>query len=591
MRTTWDVQAIRTWPLLVVGAAVLALPGTASATPAKKLTVAGAIEVVHSHGGKGGRSIDRPFLRVSRHKLYSLRFNGRKPELNGTMRAVVRGKLRGDRLAVSSFKRQPGATASAVKTGPHRTAVILVRYRNDTNPANLLDLAQTRGKVFGNTDSANNFFKEVSNNKISLTGDVFDWRVAPIDLPTTGGQCDWGALGNAAGVPGDPSYTNYDHYMFVFRKPAACGDKPAAAQVPGKISWYPISSGSADGPLHWPIVAHEVGHNLGLGHAGSLICYQDNTITSGHSKVPVSDRCTDAEYGDPYDAMGSDKAVRHHYSGLKKADLGFLTGRVKTVTGDGVYAIQPSVSSSLYTGDQLLRIPVAKAINGNATPNYYVDWRQSFGTFDSFAVNDPGVTGVSVRVGKEIGTINGRSWMMDNNPLLSNGPPVQGPVAVGKTFEDPDTISIKTESISSADSRCAGKACAVVRVSGFRARVERVGATLVYKAGYNQNNDVHVVGSSTKMYVRDESGNAIDAGPGCVPTRPTTESIATGRESPASISTPRMATTSCGLSAPRQRPPSGAARVTIYCMAAAVQTRCSAVTATTSSTACSATTR
>ena len=55
------------------------------------------------------------------------------------------------------------------------------------------------------------------------------------------------------------------------------------------------------------VLAHELGHNLGLAHAGGLSC------TNAATPAPMGDSCSaDAgcEYADPFDAMGERRGTR-----------------------------------------------------------------------------------------------------------------------------------------------------------------------------------------------------------------------------------------------------------------------------------------
>src|SRR6266545_3373080 len=114
-----------------------------------------------------------------------------------------------------------------------------------------------------------------------------------------------------------------------------------------------------------PVVTHEMGHNFGLLHAGSLNC----------GAVSMGGSCGVAEYGDPFDTMGNSHAM--HFNAQQKALLNWIpASSVKTHTSGSVnYALDPleSPSGSVYA----IKIPTASA---NRT--YWLEFRQPIG-FDS----------------------------------------------------------------------------------------------------------------------------------------------------------------------------------------------------------------
>lgn len=74
----------------------------------------------------------------------------------------------------------------------------------------------------------------------------------------------------------------------------------------GGLVWVDLGARHGSGlPLSAAtgMVAHEVGHNLGLGHGKSRVCAGSATDSVVRAGVPVAP-CRDIEYGDPFNVMG-----------------------------------------------------------------------------------------------------------------------------------------------------------------------------------------------------------------------------------------------------------------------------------------------
>ena len=74
----------------------------------------------------------------------------------------------------------------------------------------------------------------------------------------------WASLAKTAAAVNGFNAANYDHVIYLFPAQSSCG-WAGLAYMPGKDSWV-------NGELSVRVTAHELGHNLGLNHAGSWDC-------------------------------------------------------------------------------------------------------------------------------------------------------------------------------------------------------------------------------------------------------------------------------------------------------------------------------
>lgn len=323
----------------------------------------------------------------------------------------------------------PGSTGAAAGAEPvsalsapmtRKIAVILYHWSTQTAP---WTVDYTRGNMYTNPLSVSKYYEEVSYGQTLIrghlnptTGDVFGWYVLPGAPPGCGqgGASDAAALAAADGFVD----SNYQHVIYAFAG-TSCG-WVGMAEYWGRRAY--INHGWFD----VGIVSHELGHNLGLGHARSKSC------TSGGVPVALSPTCTTAEYGDRFDIMGGASLHRHFKPENKNARGWLAPENIQTVTTDGTYAVAPHELAS--PGVQMLSIAEV------GQPGFSVEFRQPYGVFDDFAPTDPAVNGTLIR----------DDSLLDMTPGSAGGF-LDAALPAGQTFTDPATgLKIKTSSVSAS---------------------------------------------------------------------------------------------------------------------------------------------
>lgn len=270
--------------LAVLGLALCASPAlTLAQTPSSNgqdAELEGTLEILHEDSPNGSRYT---YFLHSGGARYSLHFADGRPEhlLTGaTIR--VKGVQVGNTLALgggSGNVKTVAAAPTPSTLGAQQTLVILVNFQD--NPTEPYTIADAQTAVFG---AASNFFLEGSYNQTWLAGDVVGWFT--IALSST--VCDVTTLATeaqAAASAAGANLSTYTHYVYIFQN--ACGGL-GLSTVGGNPSQSWIN-----GTLELRVIAHELGHGLGLWHSHALEC---GTVTLGLT-------CTVYEYDNFFDAM------------------------------------------------------------------------------------------------------------------------------------------------------------------------------------------------------------------------------------------------------------------------------------------------
>jgi chitodextrinase len=411
--------------------ALLILPATAFAGSASR-TLQGTL--VAAHGDSFGqtaassKSIWHDTLVTANGKV-TLSFSGTRPAgfYNGA-RVRVRGTMSGSILKVGGNKADAQVTQNTVVAAPSakKLAVLLVKFA-DTDPEPYT-ISQVQQVMFSNSDSVANYFNEESYGQLTMTGDVFGY----FTISTNTVACDFTDIGNkarAAAAAAGIDLSSYTQIQYLHNYLSSCG-WAGLAYVPGRDSWI-------NQYLGLRVPSHELSHNLGVHHASTMSC------TVGGVRVTLSANsadCSSSEYGDPFSVMGS--ATSRHTHNQQLASLTWLSGgALQTVSTSGTYQLA-SADLTSSASPRAVRVP-----RGSTGTWFYLELRSPTGTnFDTFSPSDPAVTGVSIRISNDWGTII-QSQLLDTTPGTSSY--LDAPLQVGQSFTDPlSGVTITTVSVA-----------------------------------------------------------------------------------------------------------------------------------------------
>jgi hypothetical protein len=352
-------------PLEVANVETLAAPPPAP--PATAVEVQGALAIAHADDFAAGKSRYIYQVHDDVGQITTLAIAALPRALRGGMRVMVSGQrsdastLRPAKITILSAPAGGAASTADMLAKAATTSsvlVILANFNNTVAPA--YTPAQAQQVMATDTYSVANYYSDTSYGQQLLNVTVTSTWVTM----NMAASCDWSTIGSkaeAAAVAANPAYnaSNYNFVVYLFPTQSCGWLGLAYVGFPHK-AWI-----NGTGAFRTQVISHEMGHNFGLWHAGSLNC----------GAVAIGGSCSVAEYGDPFDTMGNSHAM--HFNARQKSLLSWIpASSVKThTTGSVNYTLNPieQPGGLVYA----IKIPTASA---NRT--YWLEFRQPIG-FDS----------------------------------------------------------------------------------------------------------------------------------------------------------------------------------------------------------------
>ena len=251
------------------------------------------------------------------------------------------------------------------------------------------------------TDTAG-WFKRVSRGRHHVTSRVTPW------LEVDGGDSNCADLETplqralAAARESGFGTGGYNRFMVVSPQCAST----SFGELSGRVTWI------REAQPYLAVILHELGHNLGLDHANSWICSQQQ------ARVSQGGRCAIQEYGDMWGAMG---LSTRPYSVPQLQQLGWAR-RVATTRRSGTWTLHDAERSG--QGVQALRVR-----SGNLS--YWLEYHTNPVALAASA----GTMGISGVPGLEIRLDTGAESLL----ILDAAP---GNPDASLTFPDPDFVDV-----------------------------------------------------------------------------------------------------------------------------------------------------
>lgn len=363
----------------------------------------GILRAVVADDFKGHRSWTNWYLHVGEER-FQVYLPAKAPHRSGST-VSVQGMKSGGRIAASSVTVEANTTQAQCTTiGPQNIAVIMVTTPSKPSFPDGVTADSVYKSFFASAAgdlSLNNYWQETSYGLTSAVGKVFGPFPVTVDP-----ACQYSASEGTASINDDftaaalaaagaaADLTVFSRLVIVFpdNSCAFSGMSQIGCTSPPSLSWLPADQPWNGLALYPSVVAHELGHALGLGHASSD---DYGGVPLGPTGVPGSL----TEYGDPFSVMGggNDASAFSQYSAEHKGlILNWLpVGSYQEVRSSGSFDLRPFESPNGLRALRILRDPVSGSW-------LWLEYRQPIGVMESTLLED----------------VNGSPWTLFNGALI-----------------------------------------------------------------------------------------------------------------------------------------------------------------------------
>ena len=352
------------------------IPARATPQAKTKKTISGTLAVYHKDFFDQGRGEYGLAVREASGKPTQLNVAAIPDSLEIGMLISVDGTPAADSssLDVSSITilAPPPAGLNDVAATPVTNNVLVLPIKFTDSPGDPFTVAQINTEF---QTRVGPYYQEVSYGQqllnITVATSGGGWLNAGVPTPA---NCDWATAGNladAAATAAGYSINSYQNRYYVMTSNGACGWAGLAYVGFGR-AW-------SNGVNALWVYGHELGHNFGLWHSGSVGC----------GAQVLGGSCGVSEYGDPFDVMGNIRQM--HFNTKQKSVLNWIPSTSVKIHTSGTQTYQ---LSPLETGSQstyAVKIPTS-----STTRTYWVEFRQPIG-FDSPLSSLPNL-GAQIRV-------------------------------------------------------------------------------------------------------------------------------------------------------------------------------------------------
>lgn len=323
---------------------------------------------------------------------YPLQFERMPPaHLRSGQRITVKGRPMGGRLRVESlqeeaplrgrkqdldeeaFAHEPSGLAAAETVEARRAVVILVDLTN-AKTSSYTSPSQVAGHMFTNTRSVDGLYHEASMGQMRFPadtdGDGSPDVFGPFTINYDNSTCsyyNWATAAEEAAQAAGVELSLYRHRVFVL---------PRTADLPA-CSWAGIANvGCGTFCRAWiagqtgMIYAHELGHNLGMAHAGT---------------DPENDSVINNVYGDYSDPMGTSSSSWYVFNAAHSDQMGWyanIPGAISTIVAGGTFHLAAIGLDPTSVNGALFMLKIAKP---DTNDFYYLSYRQPIGSYNQLS--------------------------------------------------------------------------------------------------------------------------------------------------------------------------------------------------------------